>query len=133
MTDLKDRELDAQIAELMGCEVAKHSNKLFVRYVCMCGNGEHGDHSDDHLRVSTDLWDVADYSTNIAPAMQVLEKVREGGFVVLMRRVSRWYVEFSPRTVNPDRDFGRAQHDSLPKAICLAALVALSSTTAIEE
>lgn len=62
------------------------------------------------------------YSSDIKDAMGVLERVCEDGFIVLMRRVNQWYVEFSPRTINPERNFGRAQHESLPRAICLAAL-----------
>lgn len=74
---------------------------------------------------SAELAGCPQFSADIASAMLVVEKMCENKSGVLMRRVNRWYVEFSPRTGNPKQNFGRAQDESLPRAICLAALEAV--------
>lgn len=67
------------------------------------------------------------YSTLINAAMQIVEKVREQGFgVTLKTKQSFWRVEIYPEPDN-GHDGLNVENDSLPRAICEAALTAVES------
>lgn len=69
------------------------------------------------------------YSTDISAAMQVVEKMRERNYLVGIGNSfgdpqGQWEVVFFAEGVTPDR----ADNISLPRAICEAALAAISQT-----
>lgn len=67
------------------------------------------------------------YSTLINAAMQIVEKVREQGFgVTLKTKQSFWRVEIYPEPDN-GHDGLNVENDSLSRAICEAALMAIES------
>lgn len=118
--EISDRDLDALVAERFGFELIAP---------CL------GQHSTDE-----DVWcyncrqlvdEVAKepprFSTDIASAMLVVEKMRERGWDVALTSLSvssKWGVSFIARNGSSARYF-KEEAESLPKAITLAALEAV--------
>lgn len=81
---------------------------------------------------------VPNYAGEFAAAMQVVEKMRERGFDVCMRHSEwtdgkrRWLVEFDAGGVGYDATYRNADGDSLPRAICLAAINALEENNGVQ-
>jgi hypothetical protein len=80
-----------------------------------------------HCRDSEGGWrrSLPAYSTNIAAAWQVVERVRALGFGVTISDGDEWSVGIAPN--NHDADVTVEFGDSAPLAICRAALAAVSS------
>jgi len=121
-----DRELDAEIAEkVMGWKHWRgRAGVFFLSPAVIESNSRARDYIREGIFTEVESGNEENaphFSSEIAAAMQVVEKMQGEGFVVLMRNVNKWYVEFSPKTLNSDQHFGRTQHASLPMAICLAA------------
>lgn len=140
------RELDALVAEMvMGCE-RRVSTLLAERMrdpggACWCGPapyggsmGRGGIHSASYLGLGTR--EVAPYSTSIAAAWEVVEKLRDNGLHVCISSDAvdeEWEVEvWRPEE---DNEYGQVMvgtpgyADTAPHAICLAALSAVGAST----
>lgn len=103
---LSDRELDALVAEKI---------TLWTPIP-----GEDGWQSPDG---SHRHWPgPPEYSTKIADAMEVVEKMRERGFFPQLWAAQVWNVEFW----SDEKFIASANEDSLSRAICLAALAAIN-------
>lgn len=71
---------------------------------------------------------VDDYSTDIASAMQVVEKMQEQGWVVTLNSLgSKWETSFI-KWNGSNAQYFKVDADSLPKAIVLAALEATKNS-----
>jgi hypothetical protein len=150
-----DRELDAQVAEkIMGFQVVGVNTCTYIEggwdvattwspespwatqepvrvidahevaceFCKTAPNGVYGKfqgYSDKCLRV------VPFYSTNFSAAMEVVEKMREQGwsFACTLYEGKPPYASFCKRTVASSRN---AEAESLPRAICEAALKAMT-------
>lgn len=136
------RKLDAEVAEkVFGqpltslCSTFKQSRcDGEVRTVCgACGRHGHGNcYGNGTGQIQTRCEDAClapYYSSDISAAMEVVEKMRERGFVVGMfgDRID-WCAEVFRLVEHYDsigkEMIGVARHTSLPEAICRAALAA---------
>ena len=107
------RELDALVAEkVMGCKVYVEANGN-PRCDCPGANA-----TGPRPHASYGLYaSLKRYSTDIAAAWEVVEKMREDGFLVaLYRSAGAWIADTNP---------GYGKSDTAPHAICLAALRAV--------
>jgi hypothetical protein len=68
--------------------------------------------------------DVPEYSTEINPAWQVVEHMRELGWSCEMSGFDDWYVEFA-KIEDHLLIIRHRNADTAPEAICLAALAAM--------
>ena len=115
---MTDRELDALIAEkVMGWR------DIATDGVSVYGHLPPG--TEPHLNVTragNGFYHIKRYSTSIADAWEVVERMRELSFVLTLSwqsRNSEWCAHwFYPA----DRTHKAAFHKSAPRAICLAAL-----------
>ena len=111
------RELDAKVAEFMGCTPREKSIGHNVTIlVCSCSNREHED------RLATMQGILAYYSTDISAAWQVVEKfIEHHDFDLnnLLDNNGDWMATIKPLNSN---DFVFAKAPTAPEAICLAAL-----------
>jgi hypothetical protein len=146
VSETSNRELDAQVAErVMGCKL-KIKTVQFGKpgllpdgsfgmsdtyYYCECGNGKHGPAIDVYSdrRISSDPYELAEYSESISDAFCVVERMRELGwsFTAVYCKVEegewKWSATFGNHGLIIDH-----RDPSLPLAICKAALEAVSST-----
>ena len=109
------RELDEAVArEVMGLTLVEGAEGW---YHCDPKRYPPGSLGDDHSR-------VPDYSTSIAAAFEVVEKMREKGlhFALDNRHQDGWWAEFA--SIGYARG-GQATADSAPLAIVKAALEAV--------
>lgn len=117
------RELDALVAEkVMGCKVLWQKATVSGPYCgCNCADGfEEGPHSDPN-RMDANL---KSYSTDIAAAWEVVEKLAENGKLLELYagggpKGASWTATFF------DGSSGNEYADTAPHAICLAALKAV--------
>lgn len=127
MPNLTEREIDAEIAE-----------KIFGFTRHWTGPDANGENNSEVLvrpgfnnssytfsplgRVAFDCF-VPHYSTSISDAFAVVEKMsKTGRFGFTQKDDERWFVEYRKGFWTSYVDVWMAQHESLPKAICLAAL-----------
>lgn len=130
------RELDKRIAhEVMGlapCDSWRQTNLGSAGGAVLMrdGNCEHGDGSTCYPRIETGsihgpIGGVPRYSSSVEAAMQVVQKMDEQKWCVWIisqsRKGPKWAVSFEAK----DSDEGNAAGDSLPEAICRAALSAI--------
>jgi hypothetical protein len=128
--ELSDRELDALVAEkVMGFDVRIASEYESVFMCCAMGNCGKRDYlSEGDRYVYKEMpdhqpeWLLPHYSTDISAAMEVVEKMREREFLPCLWAAQMWIVEFWEGEKLVSGDSG----DSLPRAICLAALKAIN-------
>ena len=111
------RELDALVAEkVMGCRLIPHVNPKYSP-TCGCENRAHRIREE----ISNDL--LAEYSTDISAAWQVVEKMSlfggTGCSLVGPLPGQKWHIHFGK--ISSDSVIG----DTAPHAICLAALKAV--------
>ena len=117
---MSNRELDAQVAELMGLPVKYHTNNP---------NNErfyYVDTPDENMMCP----DVAHYSRDIAVAMQVAEKMRERGIYINIISQEKGYLitasKFQEQFYSYFNiaDLRADSFEELPEAICRAAVMA---------
>jgi hypothetical protein len=122
------RELDALVAEkVFGCKV-RRAPEMYDYAYCECGDGEHGDQSNYERRFHDDPWDIRRYSTSIAEAWLVVEKLAqtEWDYSLEYKGKGRGY-EFTAegyfgKWVDGQFRYGHTVADTVPLHICLAAL-----------
>lgn len=116
---LSDRELDALVAErVFECLVIRYS-KLSVG--CGCPDEIHARGGDE----------LKPFCGNMNDAMRVVEKMRERGYEICIAATTKthWQVDLTLFTDGVNYPSNRWQRfdESLPRAICEAALAALSA------
>lgn len=130
---LTGRDLDAAVAErVMGWTIAPEGNRWRVSATGEYINSWCVD-SPNLADLDSDVDDrlygryaMPSYSTDIAAAMQVVEKMQERGFRIFIRDyegVITWEVKFAS-VKGPSYE---ASGNDLPEAICRAALQAIDS------
>lgn len=116
------RELDALVAKhVMGCKVLWGLSGLVGRYGT-CGCGTTGMDMYPHGGLKGD--EIVQYSTDISAAWEVVEKIEDKGFILVIRdygndceaRFEKW----KEKTVSTFKAGASA-----PEVICLAALKAV--------
>lgn len=110
------RELDALIAEKVMGWIVAHSSEGFYRWKPKPDNPN-----------SYSEWQegLPHYSTNIADAWHVVEKLKEYGNVVEVKCFRSGSVDVQVRGGNINDIRGAGNADTAPLAICLAALKAV--------
>lgn len=112
MTDINERIA----VEVMGWKLCKHPMKMdgyLVDKVVEC--------EDEHLCIVRR--DDYQFLTDWNAMRLVIEKMRESGYQIhIIDEGSAWYVHVHGITVEAEGD---ATHESLPTAVCLAALEAV--------
>lgn len=116
------RELDVLIAEkVMGQTDLAHLQGCYEESTLPDGDGYEGFFCPRCKRSASDTGPCApSYSSNIAAAFQVVERMNELRYSVSIYSQGSWRVEFEDRTDNLTEY--RAFGDTLPLAICRAAL-----------
>ena len=125
------RELDALIAEkVMECSVSYIIHSPEPRCGCRSQhhNGRVGEAYIDHGQLCV-LRAIPEYSTNIAAAWEVVEKMRENQTVGIHEYSEGWEVVL----IGPGCAVADGQADTAPHAICLAALQVVGHTIDTEE
>lgn len=122
------RELDALVAEkVMGCKPKKRHDG----WVCTCDDTDHAVQSDNH-----DIPYLMAYSTDIAAAWEVVEKLHDGppplvvivgGYISAGMGNVPWVCEISNGITGPSQYVKKVEAfaETAPLAICLAALRAI--------
>jgi len=120
---MNDREIDAKVAEMMGCKPKKIIRKVgftdteIEDYACRCISDEHNESDDCKPDV------LKHYTADISAAWQVVEKIREEyGFAI--RELFGVYEVVIVERKNIKNTIESASADTAPMAICLAALKA---------
>lgn len=125
MSELSDRELDVQIAErLFGIKKIFKPSDYVAGRDALYGSDEpswipSGKSPRTHM---IDATPIPCFSTDISAAMKVVEKMRELEYFPKLWAAQMWNVEFW----TDGKFIASANEDSLPRAICEAALAALS-------
>ena len=70
------------------------------------------------------------YSTDIKAAFEVVEKLGKDGWIVTLHRDFNWYCDLAWLTEDDTTWTSADAADTLPEAICLAALKAVGEETA---
>lgn len=138
---MNNREIDRLVAEkVMGCTVRevctslRDGQQLYNLY-CECGHGEHGDlEPDQDRRISSDPWSLNAYSTEIAAAWQVVEKLNTQRFWIIIN--TSHYPNKSKKVMIGSGLWDTVTEfyaDTVPMAICLAALKAAGVEIEVKE
>lgn len=105
------RELDAEVAEKgMGIEVEASPNSCDPKITM--------------YRFKDDCIEIPHYSTVVGAAFQVVEKMREYGGMKMEQRINGGWAVQCPSWIRNEK---WVTADTLPEAICRAALSALAS------
>jgi len=117
VSELTGRELDAAVAEkVMRCSVRKGPSGGLL-----CGCGHTCDYPHAEATRDGQLYgDLAYYSTDIAAAWQVVEKLAQDGFWLALH--SDWSGRMFTAVFRGGKDFAGEGNGSAPEAICRAAL-----------
>lgn len=117
MSEFSDRELDAQIAEKVMGWLPIPDGMQHGRPQQVFRDPQGGDRT-------LDCGCVEDFnpSTDISAAMEVVEKMRELEYFPKLWAAQMWNVEFW----TDEKFIASANEDSLPRAICQAALAAVT-------
>lgn len=116
------RELDAQVAErIMGWLPPSHADTVAMRGRQFMS---HSTYDGLYLSPLGEIRQVPRYSSDIAAAMEVVERLQIDGYDVEMLGHDGWYVVFRETHAPTPKTFGA----TLPEAICRAALKAVVET-----
>ena len=138
MTEQELRELDAEVAvEVMGYELVKvrPRGQKELRVMRRCVRGEIGDYSTYFLEDGTKLYcgkpfaptKLEHYSTDIAAAWEVVEKMVSDGRVFIVKGDGVRTGDHNPKWTVLVANMPRVDANTAPIAICRAALAAVRS------
>jgi hypothetical protein len=115
------RELDALVAEkVMGCKVTRFTNSLkTVSARCDCPDDPHEYH--------TDFGGFKEYSTEMGPAWEVVEKMRPIADLTLETYGTEPFFCIAIFRKDAGKGSFQAEAKTAPHAICLAALKAVGA------
>ena len=104
------RELDARVAEkVMGLYPVRHCGKLY-------------EFARKDPNAPLNIVRLSHYSTDIRAAFEVVEKLGEDGWIVTLHRDLKWFCDLVWFTADDTTWLPTTEADTLPEAICLAAL-----------